>query len=179
LGNDERAPQARRLLFDDFRRITTYLLMDDEARLRDGMSLWSEKLQADANGAGEFFHPDSYIYAALLAGIRGERAEAERLIGRFFHRKPIDWWYRIYYRSDACRVLGMISATDAAVRCIREGLREKSHVAEFFEPYLPFYDSLRDKPAFIAMLAETDREGETLRAKVSEPEQSHAAHPRH
>ncbi|MCB1607888.1 MAG: winged helix-turn-helix domain-containing protein, partial [Xanthomonadales bacterium] len=111
LGNDERAPQARRLLFDDFRRITTYLLMDDEARLRDGMSLWSEDLQADANGAGEFFHPDSYIYAALLAGIRGERAEAERLIGRFFHRKPIDWWYRIYYRSDACRVLGMISAT--------------------------------------------------------------------
>ncbi len=155
----ESASDDRRLSFNDFRRIVTYRLMNDEARLTEGMGRWSRRLRLDQDAAGEYFHPDSYIYAALLADIRGEREESERLIARFFHRKPVDWWFRIYYRSDACRVLGIISATDAAVQCIRDGLEEKSHVAEFFEPYLPFYDSLQEDPAFISMLAEIDGEG--------------------
>lgn len=158
LGNSQTTLEDSRLSFNDFRRITTYWLMNDEARLTDGMSLWSRKLESDQDESGGFFHPDSYIYAALLAGIQGETNESERLIGRFFHRKPIDWWFRIYYRSDACRVLGMIAATDAAEQCIRDGLQEKSHVAAFIEPYLPFYDSLQDKPAFTKMLAEIDGE---------------------
>jgi hypothetical protein len=30
----------------------------------------------------------------------------------------------------------------------------------FLEPYLPFYDSLRDKPEFIEMLVEIDGDAE-------------------
>jgi len=35
-------------------------------------------------------------------------------------------------------------------------LREPSAVNPFLEPYLPFYDSLRDKPEYIEMLIEID-----------------------
>jgi len=50
----------------------------------------------------------------------------------------------------------MIGATQTAVECMREGLEEPSNVMPFFEPYLPFYDAVRDEPAFIEMLADID-----------------------
>jgi hypothetical protein len=54
----------------------------------------------------------------------------------------------------------MIAATQAAVKCIREGLIEPSHVTPFLEPYLPFYDAIREQPEFIEMLTEIDRGGQ-------------------
>lgn len=50
----------------------------------------------------------------------------------------------------------MAGATTAAVDCIREALVEPSLALPFLEPYLPYYDSIRDQPEFIALLSELD-----------------------
>jgi len=48
----------------------------------------------------------------------------------------------------------MAAATTAAVQCIRTGLLEPSLVMPFMEPYLPYYDSIREHPEFVSLLAE-------------------------
>jgi hypothetical protein len=40
------------------------------------------------------------------------------------------------------------------VECIRAGVEAPSYVMPFIEPYLPYYDSMRNEPAFLALPAE-------------------------
>ena len=61
---------------------------------------------------------------------------------------------RILWRDILCQLLGMAGAAEAAVECIREGLAEPSGIMPFMEPYLPFYDSIREEPAFVELVEE-------------------------
>ena len=56
----------------------------------------------------------------------------------------------------------MAAATAAAVQCIRTGLVEPSLVMPFMEPYLPYYDSIRDEAEFVDLLADIQGKGATL-----------------
>ena len=56
-----------------------------------------------------------------------------------------------------CQTLGMAGAAALAVECIRTGLAEPSWVMPFFEPYLPYYDPIRDGPLFVELLADLER----------------------
>jgi len=51
----------------------------------------------------------------------------------------------------------MAGAAALAVECIRTGITEPSPVMPFFEPYLPFYDPIRDVPLFVELLADLER----------------------
>jgi hypothetical protein len=48
----------------------------------------------------------------------------------------------------------MAGLAEAAVACIRNGLEEPSSIIPFIEPHLPFYDPVRDEPAFVELLEE-------------------------
>jgi hypothetical protein len=50
--------------------------------------------------------------------------------------------------------LGIAGAGAAAVECIQESLDEIGLMLPFQEPLLPYYDSIRDEPEFIELLAE-------------------------
>ena len=59
----------------------------------------------------------------------------------------------VIYSSGDCRSAA-VNLSVPAVGCIRIGLAEASFVMPFMEPYLPYYDSIRDEPAFVELLAE-------------------------
>lgn len=143
---------------NDRRRILTYWLMKKDKLPTEGLRQWQSQLEADRDDSGDLRRPTSYIGSAMLAGVHGNADESERLIQRWSRLDPIDWAERANSRHEACRVLGMIDATHAAVKCIRDGLEEASYIAPFLEPYLPFYDSLRDELEFIEMLVDIDGE---------------------
>ncbi len=147
---------------NDQRRIFTYWLMKEDKLLTEGLRQWQSQLETDRDDSGTFYRPPSYIASAMLAGVQGNADESKRLIQRFFRLDPIDWAERVRLRHEACRVLGMIEATHAAVKCIRDGLEEASYIAPFLETYLPFYDSLRDDPAVIEMIVEIDPEAPAM-----------------
>ena len=44
----------------------------------------------------------------------------------------------------------------ATVECIQSSLTEPSYEIPFIEPYLPYYDSIREEPEFVEFLAELD-----------------------
>jgi tetratricopeptide (TPR) repeat protein len=114
------------------------------------------QLEAQADGESGKDTGRDLLDAAMRAGNQGRPDEAEQLIEAFFSPASLDWALRIGNRHIACRVLAMIEATSATVTCLRDGLTEPSGVVPFYEPYLPFYDRVRDSPEFIRMLAEID-----------------------
>ena len=95
---------------------------------------------------------------ALLAAVEGDTAEAERFIQQFLEGQGADRAERMEFRHDLCQILGLAGATEAAVRCIRDGLQEPSKIMPFLHPYLPHYDAIRDEPAFVELVAALEQE---------------------
>ena len=106
--------------------------------------------------SGDFRIPYLYIYAALVAAAEGNSEEAEQLIRRWQRVVVNDKTDQAFLRHEECRVLGMAKATTATVECIRAGLENPSFIIPFLEPHLPYYDSMRDEPEFIELLAEIE-----------------------
>jgi hypothetical protein len=50
----------------------------------------------------------------------------------------------------------MAGAAEAAVDCLRTAFEEPSNAMPFLEPYMPFYDGIREAPAFVELVAELE-----------------------
>ena len=93
---------------------------------------------------------------ALVTAAEGNTEETERLIRRWRRGAAEDLAELVNVQHRACEVLGIAKATTAAVECIRTGLAEPSFVMPFMEPFLPYYDALRDEPQFVELLVDLD-----------------------
>ena len=98
-----------------------------------------------------------FLALAMLAAIQGEMETAVRINRRWLRLIKNEWAERPAFRHLSCQIYGMAGATDAAVQCIRAGLAEPSWVMPFLEPYLPYYDSIREQPAFIELVVELEK----------------------
>ena len=103
---------------------------------------------------GDLLQRRAVLGMALLTALEGDTKETERLIRRWNREGASDWPDRTFYRDLTCQILGMAGAAEAAVTCLRTGLSEPSRVMPFLEPYLPYYDSIRDEAVFVELLAE-------------------------
>ena len=45
------------------------------------------------------------------------------------------------------------AAVTATLECLRSALEEPSRVIPFIEPFLPYYDSIREDPRFVEFVA--------------------------
>lgn len=154
----ELVPGGRILSHSERRHIYTYWLLDDKTAVAESLRRIRAQLQQARNDDGEFDDSSTYLKLALVEAADGNVQEAEQLVRRWERWVPIDWAGRMIGRSDACAILGMISATDAAVHCLRDGFKEPSFVIPFIDPYLPVYDSIREQTVFKELLAEIDAE---------------------
>ncbi len=143
----------------DWRRFFTFWLVPGVEPLSEDLLRWQTTLEKQLAERGNSPGALANLGLAMLAGFQGNFDESEQLVNSWLGPEHVDWADRNEMMHQACRLLGMIAATESAVKCIRDGLIEPSHVTPFLEPYLPFYDSIRDQPEFREMLAEIDGEG--------------------
>ena len=142
LGDKQRTRMMTSWFLKDEKRLTE-LLFEARAVLEETL-----KLHGDSPSS-------SLIYdQALVAALGGNTQEAERMIRLWNRKSDTDLAEKFYRRHRMCRVLGTAGATAAAVDCIRKGLAEPSMVMPFMEPFLPYYDSMRNEPEFAALLSE-------------------------
>jgi hypothetical protein len=99
---------------------------------------------------------DYRLSMAFITAIEGDTAESERLVRAWLREAVLDLAELANMRHHACRALGLAAAASAAVECLRSGLAEPSLVMPFIEPFLPYYDSVRNDPGFIEFLAEIE-----------------------
>jgi tetratricopeptide (TPR) repeat protein len=93
---------------------------------------------------------------AMITAAEGDVRETERRIGRLLNAPGQDLAARPSYLATACQLLGMAGAAEAAVGCIRTALNEMSHFTPFLDPYLAFFDPIREEPVFVELLAELE-----------------------
>jgi len=113
------------------------------------------KLDERRNSDDDFLIDIQYpLLMAFLSAAEGNTQETEHLIRAWRHAASEDMAELALHIHYSCRALGMAAATTAAVQCIRTSLLEPSLVMPFMEPYLPYYDSIREHPEFVSLLAE-------------------------
>jgi hypothetical protein len=134
--------------------LLTYWLLGDE----DQWMPLLDKIQAQAEmerDVAELEHTADLLLAYVSAA-RGQGEETRRMVRRWRSAVELDRAELAGSRHYACRALGMVGATSEAVECLRSGLVEPSYVVPFIEPYLPYYDPIRGKSGFVALLAEIE-----------------------
>jgi len=136
------------------RQIVTNFFLQDRERLANALAEARAAMEKSEDADGDFSDPDAIFSMAFITAAEGNATETERLMSRWWLATEHDRTRQAMEHDQACRALGMAGATAAAVDCIRSGLARPSVVKPFMEPYLPYYDSMRDEPAFTALLSE-------------------------
>jgi hypothetical protein len=142
-------------------QIMSYWFLEKDEPLADLLGEAQAILERGRGAEGRFSSPDAMLSMALVSAAAGDREATERMVRRWQRAVENHWPPRVYRRHIACQILGMAGAADAAVECIRIGLAEPSEVMPFMEPYLPYYDSIRDEPAFVDLIAEINAEADS------------------
>jgi hypothetical protein len=134
--------------------IVTSWHMKRDDRLKGLLAQARTLLDQKRNSDGDFRHSSVNFDMAIVTAAEGDTEETEHLVRRWRRGVDADLAELAGGRHQSCRVLGMAGATAAVVACIRTGLAEPSFVMPFMEPFLPYYDSMRNEPAFVDLLTE-------------------------
>lgn len=116
-----------------------------------------EHVEAERHAEFGAYGGSAYLAMGLVAAAEGDAPAAERLVRAWFREANKDLAELVIQRHYACRALGMAAAVAATVECLRSALAEPSQAIHFIEPFLPYYDSIRDDPQFVVLLAEVER----------------------
>jgi tetratricopeptide (TPR) repeat protein len=140
----------------DIRRIITAWFQGNEELLAEMLPAGRTFLEQSRGADGEFINHGTNLELALIAAVEGKTTEVERLVRKVLQEARKDMTAQIALLNNACQVLSMAGAASAAVDCLRRGFAEPSNVHPFLEPYLPYYDPIREDPVFIELLAEIE-----------------------
>ncbi len=139
----------------DIYSIINYWFLQASDRLDPLLIQGRLKLDERRDSDDDFLIDMEYLLImAFLSAAEGNTQETEHLIRAWQRAATEDLATLANLRHYSCRALGMAAATTAAVQCIRTGLVEPSLVMPFMEPYLPYYDLIRDEPEFVGLLAD-------------------------
>ena len=131
-------------------------LLGDDATLAELLPAKRAFLEQSRGDDGEFINYGTNIEVALIAAAEGKTEEAERRVRLVLREARKDKTDQMAMLANACQVLGMAGAATAAVDCLRTAFSVPSTAHPFLEPYLPYYDPIRDDPVFEALLAEIE-----------------------
>jgi len=137
--------------------IITYWFLQKSISLEELLADTRSSIEKNRRSDNEYVQATIGVDLALVAAVEGNTVETEQLIRRWRRVVAADYFTEFAaFLHETCRILGIAKATAAAVECIRTGLAQPSHVDPLVEPFLPYYDSMRDEPAFAELLAELD-----------------------
>jgi TolB-like protein len=142
------------LSIKEWNQIVTYWFMQPSDRLPEVLAQARSNFDERRNAGVDFGYHGIILDMALVSAAEGNTEETERFVRRWRRGVVEDLAELAKTRHHSCRVLGMAGAPAAAVACIRTALAEPSFVMPFMEPFLPYYDSLRDEPIFVELLTD-------------------------
>lgn len=135
----------------DLARIITDRFLDAGDRLDSRLAEARARLEPKR---GEAIQANFQLSMAFVAAVGGDTAETERLVRAWLREASQDLAELSVMRHYACRALGMAAAVAAAIECLQSAFAQPSQAMPFLEPFLPYYDSMRDDPRFVAFLGE-------------------------
>lgn len=139
-------------------RILTTRFGDGSPRDESLLTALRTRLEDEDRAGVPDVEGNTYLAKAFVAAMEDDAEETERLVRAWFRQASRDLAEFVIRRHHACRALGLAAAGSAAVECLRSGLAEPSQVHHFIEPFLPYYDSIREEPHYVEFVAEIQRD---------------------
>jgi len=137
-------------------RIITYWFLGYEERLSELLPAARAFLEQSRQSDGNFMNYGTLQIIALIDAAEGKNEEAEKNIQRVLYEARKDMTDYSASAAESCQILGMAGAAQAAVDCLREAFSKPTGAYPFLEPLLPYYDPIRDEPAFVELLTEVE-----------------------
>jgi TolB-like protein len=143
------------LSLDQALAIYTSWVLGDADRLAELVAEARERI-SQIGSTDELLDKDTILGVALLAAVEGKTEETERYVQAWYRGGAQDLAGRTLNWEYACQALGISGAAEATVSCLRRGLEIPSGIMPFVEPYLPFYDPVRNAPVFVELMEELE-----------------------
>ncbi len=113
------------------------------------------RVEAERDAGKLSFTPNYNLAMAMIAAAEGNTEETEHRVRTWLREASQDLAELASQRHYACRTLAMAeAAVTATLECLRLALGEPSRIMPFIEPFLPYYDSIREHPRFVEFVAE-------------------------
>lgn len=137
-------------------KILTYRLLDEAALFQQAMEDAGKHFESSQTW--ELASEEASINhdLALFEGLRGNKEEAIRYIRQWGQLAVKDATEHAIGWNISCQTLAISDAAEEAVECLRTGFTQPSWTWPFLEPHLPWYDSIRDTPEFVALVADIE-----------------------
>lgn len=136
--------------------IATYYLLGKQEELALAASELRSVIDGGRNPDGSVGRAFAALDLALIEVVEGNNDEALRLVGHWRRLASDDLAELLAGHSQACSIIGLVGAGEEAVKCLRKAFAEPSYAMPFMDPFYPQYDSIRDRPEFIELIAEIE-----------------------
>jgi tetratricopeptide (TPR) repeat protein len=134
--------------------IYTYYFLGKQEELSLAASQMRSVIDSRRDPDGDIHASWAILDLALVELAGGNTDEAMRLVRSWHREASTDLAGLSTGRSISCSILGMAGAAVEAVECLREAFKEPSYAVPFIDPFYPHYDSIRDTPEFVELIAE-------------------------
>jgi TolB-like protein len=134
--------------------ITTYYFSGKQNELAAAATQLRAAIEGRRDPDGSFRLAFDALDSALIEAVEGDTDEALSLARQWRRLASADVAEIVRGYSPYCSILGLIGASREAVECLRKAFEEPSRVAPFMDPFYPHYDSIREEPEFVKLLAD-------------------------
>jgi TolB-like protein len=136
--------------------VTTFFFLRKQEELAIAASQLRSVIDGGLDPDGGFGSSFAALDLALIEAVEGNNDEAVNLIRLWRRLASDDIADFVRGHSQACSIFGIVGASKEAVECLRNAFEKPSFAMPFIDPFFPHYDSIRDQPEFVELLAEID-----------------------
>jgi hypothetical protein len=131
-------------------------LRDDQEELTEFVKPLEKQLEDDIADPDKSGFTSGYLHLALVKAALGKGQQAADLVVRWEQTSRIDVMDRWLNLGYACMVQGMAGLAPGAAQCLRAATIEPNYFFSFYDPWLPFFDPVRESPEFQAVFGELE-----------------------
>jgi len=148
--------EGRTFNHDGWFGLTTYWLVQDQVQLQRYINLATQFLHSRRDTTGELQKVADYTLLALVHAVQGDQQASLKAYRRWKNLAAADPTHGMLDGATTCWTLGIAGATTEATKCLRTYFLKPSYAMPFMDPYLPFFDSMRDDPQFLELMSEVE-----------------------
>jgi len=141
---------------DGWLGLATYWLVRDQVQLQRYIDLAKQSLDSRRGATGELQIIAEYTLLALVHAVQGDQQATLKVYRRWKDLSAADPTHGLLDGVAMCWTLGIAGATTEATKCLRTYFVKPSNAMPFMDPYLPFFDSMRDDPQFLELMSDVE-----------------------
>jgi len=137
-------------------KLITYWFLGKQDLLQQTMDEVQVHFEASGTREAASGEPSLFQELALFEVMQGNKEMAKQHLRQWRRESLKDRTERLSGWGVSCQILAIAQAVPEAVECLQTGFEQPTWIFPFLEPFLPYYDLIRDTPEFQALMVEVN-----------------------